>query len=132
MENHYPQLIDLAVSVITVVLSILLVELKKYLASKTQNSILLSAEDKALNFLSTLIQSQMATTAKGLKQDLEDKKLTRDEFNVRMAELKENTIKATKEAIGVEVNGIIEKNYGDVTTYLKHKLEAFVDELKKK
>lgn len=132
MENHYPQLIDLAVSVITVVLSILLVELKKYLASKTQNSILVSAEDKALNFLSTLIQSQMATTAKGLKQDLEDKKLTRDEFNVRMAELKENTIKATKEAIGTEVNGIIEKNYGDVTTYLKHKLEAFVDELKKK
>lgn len=132
MENHYPQLIDLAVSVITVVLSILLVELKKYLASKTQNSILISAEDKALNFLSTLIQSQMATTAKGLKQDLEDKKLTRDEFNVRMAELKENTIKATKEAIGTEVNGIIEKNYGDVTTYLKHKLEAFVDELKKK
>ena len=132
MENHYPQLIDLAASVITVVLSIALVQLKAYLASKTSSHILQTAEDKACNFLGTLIQSQMATLVKGLKEDAANGVISKDEFNVRMADLKANTIKATREALGNEVTAIIDKNYGDVTEYLKHKLEAFVEQIKKK
>ncbi len=131
MKEYLPQIIDIVASLVGILLVMALNALKNYLASKTQNETLKGVEDKAINFLATIIKSQQATFVDRMKKDAADGKITAEEFKAAMKVLAESTVKTAKDALGSEVEGILEANYGDVTEYLKHKLEAIVADIKK-
>lgn len=131
MEQDYSQLIELAVSLLTVIATIALVQLKKYLATKTDNELLKGAEDKVINFFIARIKNQQANVVKGIKEKLADGKITKDEAKALLTDIGKSTLNDAKSEINSKVFSIIGKEYTDIDAYLRDKLETVIEEIKK-
>jgi uncharacterized protein YycO len=131
MEQDYSQLIELGVSLVTVILTVALLQLKKYLATKTDNELMKGAEDKVINFLVSRIKNQQANVVKGIKEKLADGKFTKDEAKSLLNDIGKSTLNDAKAEINSKVFTIIGKEYMDIDAYLRDKIETVIEEIKK-
>lgn len=131
MKEMLPDILSLVGTLVGLVLIIVLKKGRDYLITKIGNDKFAVIINKVEMSLETIIKNNQETLVKGLKQDLADNKITKEEFLKRMAEIKGQTIKQVGEIIGTEGIEVLDGFYGDSKQYLQHRIEAMVGDLKK-
>lgn len=131
MKEMLPDILSLVGTLVGLILMVVLKKGRDYLIAKIGNDKFAVIINKVEMALETIIKNNQETLVKGLKQDLADNKITKEEFMSRMVEVKNQTIKQAGEVIGTEGLEVLDGFYGDSKQYLQHRIEAMVGDLKK-
>lgn len=131
MKEMLPEIMQLVMTLVGMIIIMLLKKGRDYLDSKLQDDKIKSIIGKAEIALETIVKSNQEVIVNGFKKDLEDGKITKEEFIANMAQIKDKTIKQVGEFIGTEGLNVLDNFYGDSKEYLKHRIEAMVGDLKK-
>jgi len=131
MKEMLPDILNLVGTLVGLILMIVLKKGRDYLIAKMGNDKFAVIINKVEMSLETIIKNNQETLVKGLKQDLADNKITKEEFLNRMVEVKNQTIKQVGEIVGTEGLKVLDGFYGDSKQYLQHRIEAMVGDLKK-
>lgn len=131
MKEMLPDILNLVGTLVGLILMIVLKKGRDYLIAKMGNDKFAVIINKVEMSLETIIKNNQETLVKGLKQDLIDNKITKEEFLNRMVEVKNQTIKQVGEIVGTEGLKVLDGFYGDSKQYLQHRIEAMVGDLKK-
>ena len=131
MKEMLPEIMQLVATLVGMVIIVLLKHGRDYINNKLQDERIKSVVGKAEIALETIVKSNQQVLVDGLKKDLADNTITKEEFKNRMVEVKDKTIRQVGELIGTEGLGVLDGFYGDSKEYLQHRLEAMVSDLKK-
>ena len=131
MKEMLPEIMQLVMTLVGMIIIMLLKKGRDYLDSKLQDDKIKSIIGKAEIALETIVKSNQEVIVNGFKKDLEDGKITKEEFIANMAQIKDKTIKQVGEFIGTEGLNVLDGFYGDSKEYLQHRIEAMVNDLKK-
>ena len=131
MKEMLPDILQLVATLATMIIIMLLKKGRDYLQTKINNDKVNGIIMKAEMALETIVKSNQQVLVDGLKKDLADNKITKEEFTNRMIEVKDKTIRQVGEFIGRDGMEIIDGFYGDSKEYLQHRIEAMVNDIKK-